>query len=90
MLHRDAASSQTTQSVRETEAEAVAFVVCQATGLQSGSAAQDYIQLYSGDSRLLIESLEYIQKTANQILHLIGAADSAAPNASRHSPTASE
>ncbi len=90
MLHRDARRSETTQSVRETEAEAVAFVVCQATGLQSGSAAQDYIQLYSGDSRLLIESLEYIQKTANQILHSIGAADSAAPNASLHSPSVSE
>jgi hypothetical protein len=35
----------TTKQVRETEAEAVAFVVCQSVGLQNGTASQDYVQL---------------------------------------------
>jgi len=79
MLHRDARRLQTTQRVRETEAEAVAFVVCQGIGLNTNTAAQDYISLYSGDAALLLESLEYIQQTANQILNSIGAGDFSAP-----------
>ena len=39
----------------------------------------DYISLYSADAALLLESLEYIQQTANQILNSIGAGDSSAP-----------
>lgn len=53
MLHRDAQRSQTTQRVRETETEAVAFVVSQGIGLDTNTAAQDYISLYSGDAALL-------------------------------------
>jgi len=79
MLHRDRRRSQTTQRVRETEAEAVAFVVCRGIGLETNTAAQDYISLYSGDAALLLKSLEYIQQTANQILSSIGAGDSSAP-----------
>ena len=48
MLHRDARRTQTTQRVRETEAEAVAFVVSQGIGLDTNSAAQDYISLCVG------------------------------------------
>lgn len=80
MLHRDARRSQTTQRVRETEAEAVAFVVSQGIGLNTNTAAQDYISLYSGDATLLLESLEYIQQTANQVLNAIGAERSSAPS----------
>jgi len=72
MLHRDARRSQTTQRARETEAEAVAFVVCNAVGVDTGSASQDYIQLYEGDANLLTASLEYIQRTASHILRAIG------------------
>jgi antirestriction protein ArdC len=57
-----------TKCARETEAEAVAFVVCRAIGLETGSAAADYIGLYNGDAALLLESLEHIQKAAGQIL----------------------
>jgi hypothetical protein len=78
MMHRDERRSRTTKRVHETEAEAVAFVVCSASGLETGSAAQDYIGLYGGDAKLLIESLEYIQRTAPQILIAIGADDSSA------------
>jgi len=82
MMHRDERRRSTTKRVRETEAEAVAFVVCSAIGLEIGSAAQDYIGLYGGDAKLLSESLEYIQRAASQILNAIGAEKSAAPPAS--------
>jgi hypothetical protein len=48
MLHRGDGRTQTTKQVRETEAEAVAFVVCQSVGLQNGTASQEYIQFGLG------------------------------------------
>jgi hypothetical protein len=60
MLHRGDRRTLTTKQVRETEAEAVAFVVCQSVGLQNGTASQDYIQLWHGDANLLRESLEAV------------------------------
>jgi len=74
-------AARTTQRVRETEAEAVAFVVSKRIGLDTNTAAEDYISLYSGDPALLLNSLEYIQQTANQILNSIGAGDSSVPPA---------
>jgi antirestriction protein ArdC len=68
MLHRGDRRTLTTKQVRETEAEAVAFVVCQSIGLQAGTASADYIQLWHGDAKLLQESLEVIQRTAAVIL----------------------
>jgi hypothetical protein len=44
MLHRGDRRALTIKQVRETEAEAVAFVVCQAVGLETGTASADYIQ----------------------------------------------
>jgi hypothetical protein len=79
MLHRDQRRTQTTKRVRETEAEAVSFVVCRGIHLETGSAAQDYIQLYEGDAKLLTESLEHIRQTATRILNAIGAEETAAP-----------
>jgi hypothetical protein len=80
-MHRTECRSNTTKRVRETEAEAVAFVVCSAIGLETGSSAQDYIGLYGGDAKLLSECLEYVQRTATQILNAIGADNSSAPPA---------
>lgn len=54
--------------VRETEAEAVAFVVCQTIGLDASTAASDYIQLYDGKTETLAASLDRIQKTAAEII----------------------
>ncbi|HSY36326.1 MAG TPA: ArdC-like ssDNA-binding domain-containing protein [Acidobacteriaceae bacterium] len=68
LLHNAERRTATTKSVRETEAEAVAFVVGKAVGLVNGSASADYIQLYKGSASLLVESLEVIQHTANVIL----------------------
>ncbi len=78
-MHRDERRTSTSKRIRETEAEAVAFVVCHAIGLETGSASQDYIQLYEGDAKLLTASLEHIQKTATHILNAIGAEGTSAP-----------
>jgi predicted Zn-dependent protease len=68
ILHHQPRRADTTEKVRETEAEAVAYVVCQAIGLETGTAAQDYIQLHRGDAKLLLESLCYIRLAAGRIL----------------------
>jgi len=68
MMHKAERRTATTKTVRETEAEAVAFVVGKAIGLVTGSASADYINLYHGNASLLAESLEVIQQTANVIL----------------------
>jgi len=57
--------------VRETEAEAIAFIVGKAIGLQTGTASADYIQLYHGNAALLAESLEVIQRTSAVILAVL-------------------
>ena len=43
MLHRGDRRTLTTKKVRETEAEAVAFVVCNAIELQNGTSSADYV-----------------------------------------------
>ena len=68
LLHKAERRTVTTKTVRETEAEAVAFVVGKAVGLVTGSASADYIHLYHGNASLLAESLEVIQQTASVIL----------------------
>jgi hypothetical protein len=68
MMHKAERRTATTKTIRETEAEAVAFVVGKAIGLITGTASADYIQLYQGNASLLAESLEVIQQTANVIL----------------------
>ncbi len=62
----------TTKTVRETEAEAIAFVVSKAIGLNPASSA-NYIQLYHGNAELLMESLEVVQQTSAVILAAIKA-----------------
>jgi hypothetical protein len=71
MLHKAERRTATTKTVRETEAEAVAFVVGRTIGLQTGRASADYIHLYHGNAALLTESLEVIQKTSAVILSAI-------------------
>jgi antirestriction protein ArdC len=68
LLHRGDCRATTSKRVRETEAEATAFVVCQAIGLETGSAASDYIQLWNGDVQVLTESLGYIRQAASEML----------------------
>lgn len=70
-LHRDAKNRPVSISVRETEAEAVAFMVCQAAGLETGTSASDYIQLYQGSKEMLLHSLARIQRTASAIIRAV-------------------
>ena len=72
MLHHTKDTARAPQVVRETQAEAVAFVVCRGIGLETNSAAADYIKLYNGDKKTLAETLSVIQATSAKILdHLI-------------------
>jgi hypothetical protein len=71
LLHKSTRRTITTQTVRETEAEAVAFIVGQAVGLEMGKSSSDYIQMYAGNAALLAESLEVIQRTSAVILDAI-------------------
>ncbi len=68
LLHRGDRRGTTSRRIRETEAEAIAFVVCHAVGLETGSAASDYIQLWNGDAKVLTESLGYVRQAASQML----------------------
>lgn len=58
--------------VRETEAEAVAYVVGRAIGLDIGSSSADYIQMWQGDGVTLNDSMNKIIKTADCILGELG------------------
>jgi len=78
LLHRADRRSQTTHTIREAEAEAVAFVVATAIGLDVNTASADYIQLHSGDKTSLAESLAFVQQTAAEILKAIMPKDSVA------------
>jgi hypothetical protein len=67
-LHFSARRAETTKCIRETEAEAVAFVVGEAIGLRTNSASADYVKLYNGDKDALTQSPEQIQQVSTEIL----------------------
>ena len=54
--------------MKETEAEAVAYAVNAAVGLELNSASRDYIHLYDGKKEALIASLERIRSVATEII----------------------
>ena len=56
--------------VRETEAEAVAYVVCEAVGVKSPSSA-DYVHLSGGDAATWADSLDRVQRASAEILAVI-------------------
>ncbi len=74
LLHQGEQRTQTSKSVRETEAEAVAFVDCEGVGLAATSSV-DYIHLYDGNKETLAASLERIQHTSAEILTAITSTD---------------
>jgi antirestriction protein ArdC len=59
------------KAIRELEAEAIAYVVCMASGVECRDASCDYIQMYDGNETLLAASLERIRATAIEILDLM-------------------
>ncbi len=86
LLHRGT-DSPGSRDTRELEAEAVAFVVSHAIGLDAVDSARDYIHLYRGDRAALAESLDRIQSTAATILGavsgprlLLGGSDGSSAN----------
>ena len=90
LLHKAERRTFTTATVRETEAESVAFIVGQAIGLEMGNASSDYIQMYAGNATLLAESLEVVQRTAAVILGAITAEESAPQDSTNFSPQTHE
>lgn len=72
LLHPRDGREALSRTVRETEAEAVAFVVCQAIGLDSVAASADYLTLYQGDTQTLAASLDRVQGVALAIIAAIG------------------
>lgn len=71
ILHRRKNRVEISKRQKETEAEAVAFVVSKAVGLETGNACRNYIQLYRRDAAVLVESLGNIRLAASQILERI-------------------
>jgi antirestriction protein ArdC len=71
LLHQSEAKGAKPKIVRELEAEAAAYVVCQAVGLSDQSAAVDYIHLYQGDSVLLMASLAAIKTASGEMLKAV-------------------
>jgi antirestriction protein ArdC len=69
LLHqRTQRRSETTPKIRETEAEAVAYTVCLACGIDSTIRSADYIQLYRGSEETLKQSLSHVQQAATEII----------------------
>jgi len=69
LLHqRPQRRTETTPKIRETEAEAVAYTVCLACGIDSTIRSADYIQLYRGSEETLKESLSHVQQAATEII----------------------
>ena len=73
LLHRSGDRPES-RDTRELEAEAVAFVVGEAVGLNTSDASRDYIHLYRGDREALASSLDRIQRATSVILTAVSTA----------------
>ncbi|MCB0323200.1 MAG: hypothetical protein KDD69_06480 [Bdellovibrionales bacterium] len=67
-LHKVKMRQKRLRCVLETEAEAVAFIVCSVVGLRSLHISSDYIRLYNGKPRTLKGSMYRIQRTSRDIV----------------------
>jgi hypothetical protein len=74
LLHR-ADDRPASRDTRELEAEAVAFVIGEAVGLDARASSRDYLHLYNGDREALAGSLDRIQRAASVILAAVSASD---------------
>ena len=68
LLHRGDRRERTDKTIRETEAEAVAYVVSRSVGIDCQARSSDYIQLWNGNETTLMESLEMIRTVASRII----------------------
>lgn len=73
ILHKQNRKETGGKDRRELEAEAVAFIVGNAIGLNMSTASADYIRLYNGNAEALTESLDGISKAAKVILGAVTA-----------------
>lgn len=71
LMHHGEGAVRGDKATRELEAEAVAYVVCNAIGLETGNACSDYIQWLGGDAELLAKVLDRVQKTSAGILDAV-------------------
>ena len=80
LLHQgDKVVEKPDKTVREVEAEAVAYVVSQAVGLECSTAACDYIKLYGGKKDTLLASLARVRKAAAEIIEAVLGHDEGQP-----------
>lgn len=68
LLHRDEDRASLGKTQKETEAEAVSYVVGQAIGVDSLGQTADYVQLWKGDLEVFHQHLGRIQKCAKKII----------------------
>ncbi len=61
------------KTIRETEADATAFVVCRHFGVECDSS--DYLLLYDANPKLLLDRLETVRSTAARIIDAISGAN---------------
>jgi len=57
-----------TNTIKETEAQAVAHIVCQALGVKGLEHSAEYIHLHNGNSEVFANSMHRIQKCSSDIL----------------------
>jgi hypothetical protein len=79
LIHQgpEARKQNLSRQVIETEAEAVAYVVCKAHGFDALAVSNEYIRLHQGDAKTLEASFSRIRATASQILFLMSEAKEA-------------
>jgi hypothetical protein len=86
LMHHDGLKRSTI--LKETEAEAVAYVVGCAVGLNFGTHSSDYVRLHRGDAKTLGDSLGRIRDTAVRIINAV--LDDSSPNRQALQPSASQ
>lgn len=71
LLHwpKNGAPKEPNKTIRETEADATAFVVCRHFGVECDSS--DYLLLYDAEPKLLLDRLETVRHTAARIIDAI-------------------
>jgi hypothetical protein len=71
LLHwpKDGSPKEPNRTIRETEADAAAFVVCRHFGIKCDSA--DYLLLYDAEPKLLLDRLETVRRTAARIIEAV-------------------
>ena len=66
LLHRGSDRNETSRDQRETEAEAVSFIVCSHFGIET--EAPNYLALWDATAETITQALQRVQKTAAEIV----------------------